>query len=38
MTVTTRIKVEGDAVLDARRNAQAVTAYVLSPTLPTNPT
>jgi hypothetical protein len=26
MTVTTRIKVEGDAVLDARRNAQAVTA------------
>jgi hypothetical protein len=38
MTVTTRIKVEGDAVLDARRDAQAVTAYVLSPTLPTSPT
>ena len=37
-----RIEVEGDAVLDAvldaRRNAQAVTAYVLSPTLPTSPT
>jgi len=27
-----------DAVLDARRNAQAVTAYVLSPALPTSPT
>ena len=25
-----RIEVEGDAVLDARRTAQAVTAYVLS--------
>jgi len=33
-----RIEVEGDAVLDARRNAQAVTAYALSPTLPTSPT
>jgi hypothetical protein len=27
----------GDAVLDARRNAQAVTAYVMSPTPPTTP-
>ena len=37
-----RIEVEGDAVLDAvldaRRNALEVTAYVLSPTLPTSPT
>ena len=31
-------RIEVDAVLDARRNAEAVTVCVLPPTLPTSPT